>query len=356
MNKKFAPWLGLLLGIFISCSLAALFSENPWHVFKVLATSFFNSKFDFGLTLFYTTCLIFSGLAFAIPMKAGLFHIGSEGQILLAAMVAAYFGSAQFSLASTAPVTLTFIIIFAGTLCSGILAALILAFFKLVKQAHEVVVAIMLNFIFAALTTWLTVNYMQNPNSQNPETGLILLLLWIFENDFLKIYFEKSAVSSFLIVAVASCLILYLIEKKTLLGYQIRAYGINPLAADRIGISAGKILILTLGLAGFFSALVALTEVLGNTFQYKIGFSPQYGFLGIAVALLARQHFIGIIGSAFLMACLHKGASDLDLETNFLTRDFSRVLQAIIIFSVAASYFLFNRAARPIKVPKEKVL
>ncbi len=356
MNKKLAPWLGLLLGIFISCSLAALFSENPWHVFKILATSFFNSKFDFGLTLFYTTCLIFSGLAFAIPMKAGLFHIGSEGQILLAAMVAAYLGSAQFSLATTSPVLITLVLIFAGTLVSGILAALVLAFFKLVKQAHEVVVAIMLNFILAALTTWLTVNYMQNPNSQNPETGLILPPLRFFESDFLKTYFENSAVSSFLIVAVASCVVLYFVEKKTLIGYQIRAYGINPAAADRIGISAGKILILTLGLAGFFSALVSLTEVLGNTFQYKIGFSPQYGFLGIAVALLARQNFMGIIGSAFLMACLHKGASDLDMETDFLTRDFSRVLQAIIIFSVAASYFIFNRASRPAKVPKVKAL
>jgi simple sugar transport system permease protein len=77
---------------------------------------------------------------------------------------------------------------------------------------------------------------------------------------------------------------------------------------------------------------VGLTEVLGNSFQYKIGFSPQYGFLGIAVSLLAEQNFVGIIGSAFLMACLHKGASDLDLETEHLTRDFSRVLQAIIIF------------------------
>ena len=96
----------------------------------------------------------------------------------------------------------------------------------------------------------------------------------------------------------------------------------------------------SMGMAGIFSAFVALNEVLGNSFQYKIGFSPQYGFLGIAVALLARQNSLGILFSAFLMACLHKGASDLDLETQYLTRDFSKVLQALIIFSVAASYYL----------------
>ncbi|MEQ1724049.1 MAG: ABC transporter permease [Pseudobdellovibrio sp.] len=340
--KKFAPWFGLITGIVISCLLALLFNENPWHVFKILATSFFNSKFDFGLTLFYTTCLIFSGLAFVIPMKAGLFHIGSEGQIILSALVAAYLGSAivPFDNSYSLAASLLFIII--TTLICGALSALVIAFFKLFKQAHEVVVAIMLNFIFAAIATWITVNHLQNPASQNPESTPINSAFQFLQNDFLKTYFENSAVSSFLIVAIVSCILLYIFETKTLLGYQLRAYGRNPHAAQRIGISSTKILCLSLGLAGMFSAFVGLTEVLGNSFQYKIGFSPQYGFLGIAVALLARENFIGIIGSAFLMACLHKGASDLDLETNYLTRDFSRVLQAIIIFSVAASYFLFS--------------
>lgn len=344
--KNLAPWFGLILGILISCSLSWFFNESPWHVFKILATSFFNTRFDLGLTLFYTTCLIFSGLAFAIPMKAGLFHIGSEGQILLSALVASYLGSSILPYSNSFSIFFSFLFIVFVTLTSGSLAALVLAFFKLFRRAHEVVVAIMLNFIFAALTTWITVNHLQNPDSQNPETALISPSLQFLKNDFLKTYFDNSAVSSFLIVAIISCVILYFLEKKTLIGYQIRAFGLNPQAAGRIGISSGKILILCLGLAGLFSAFVALTEVYGNTFQYKIGFSPQYGFLGIAVALLARQNFIGIIGSAFLMACLHKGASDLDLETNYLTRDFSRVLQAIIIFSVAASYYLFSRKTK----------
>jgi general nucleoside transport system permease protein len=344
--KNLAPWLGLVFGLILSCSLALLFKENPWHVFKVLSTSFFNSRFDFGLTLFYTTCLIFSGLAFAIPMKAGLFHIGAEGQILLSALLAAYLGSALIPFNN--PVSLGFTVFFIMfiTLLSGALSASILAVFKLFRQSHEVVVAIMLNFIFAAFTTWATVNHLQNPNSQNPETALIAAPFQFMQNDFLKKYFDNSAVSSFLIVAVLACFVLHFLESKTLLGYQIRAYGQNTHAATRIGINSKKILFITFGLAGAFSACVGLTEVFGNTFQYKIGFSPQYGFLGIAVALLAQQNFLGIIGSAFLMACLHKGASDLDLETDFLTRDFSRVLQAIIIFSVAASYYVFSRSQR----------
>lgn len=341
--RVFAPWIGLFFGILISCLLALLFKENPLHILKVLTTSFFNSKFDLGLTLFYTTCLIFSALSFSIPMKAGLFHIGAEGQIIFSALVAAYLGSLWVPFGNTSSVIFTFILISLITILSGILGAFVLAFFKILRQAHEVVVAIMMNFIFAAITTWMTVNYLQNPNSQNPETAQITSALQFLKSDILKKYFDDSAVSLFLVVAVISCLVLAFIEKNTLIGYQIRAFGSNSIAAQRISINSRSMLMLSLGLAGTFSALVGLTEVFGNTYQFKIGFSPQYGFLGIAVALLARQNFIGIIGSSFLMACLHKGASDLDLETEFLTRDFSRILQAIIIFSVAASYYLFSR-------------
>jgi len=337
-----APWLGLLIGLAVSCLLALLFKENPLHVLKVLSTGFMASKFDLGLTLFYTTCLIFSGLAFSIPMKAGLFHIGSEGQIIASALVIAALGNLMVPHAGALSVLLTLLLAVLLTLSTGAAAALLIGLFKIYRQAHEVVVAIMLNFILAALATWATIHHLQNPDSQNPETGLINESFRFLQNDFLKVYFDNSAVSIFLLLAIFCCSLLYFLEKRTVFFYRMKAYGQNSAAAERIHIGQIQSAGLALVLAGFFSALVGLTEVMGNTFQYKIGFSPQYGFLGIAVALLARQNFIGILGSAFLMACLHKGASDLDLETEYLTRDFSKVLQAIIIFSVAASYTLFN--------------
>ncbi len=345
--RHLAPWLGLLAGLIISCTLSLFFKENPWHVFQILTTSFMNSKFDFGLTLFYTTCLIFTGLSFSVPLKAGLFHIGSEGQILFSAFMAAYLGIVlKFDFLISLPILIT------GTLLTGFICSSIISIFKIFRNAHEVVVAIMLNFILAALSTWLTVNYIPNPDSQNPETALIQPSLQFLKNDFLKNYFDQSAVSSLFLVAVMVCLAVHFFETKSMTGYRLKAFGENPQAAERIGISKAKMIFLSMGLAGFFSALVSLNEVLGNSFQYKIGFSPQYGFLGIAVALLARQNAIGIIFSAFLMACLHKGASDLDLETQFLTRDFSKILQAFIIFAVAASYYGVEKISfRRKKVP-----
>lgn len=333
-----APWIGLLLGLIISCGLSFFFNENPFNVFKILTTSFFNSRFDLGLTLFYTTCLIFSGLAFSIPLKTGLFHIGSEGQILFSAFIAAWIGS-QWHWPFW-PLMIGLVVI---TLVTGVICSSIITFFKIYRGSHEVVVAIMLNFTLASLSTWLTVHYLQNPESQNPETAVIQPHLQFLKNDFLKTYFDQSPVSVFFLIAIFCCFILYYLEQKTNWGYKVLCYGVNPRAAERLLIKKEQILTFSLGLAGFFSAMVSLTEVIGNSFQFKIGFSPQYGFLGIAVALLARQNFIGIIFSSFLMACLHKGASDLDLETAHLTRDYSKILQALIIFSVAASYFLIQK-------------
>ncbi|MGZ3691254.1 MAG: hypothetical protein ACXVAX_07110, partial [Pseudobdellovibrio sp.] len=128
--KKLAPWFGLIFGIAISCLLSIFFKEDPLHILKVLATSFFASKFDLGLTLFYTTCLIFSGLAFAVPMKAGLFHIGSEGQILFSALTAAYLGTAIVPFNNSFSFVISVAVIILTTLVSGALSAMLIAGFK----------------------------------------------------------------------------------------------------------------------------------------------------------------------------------------------------------------------------------
>lgn len=335
----YSSLIGFFVGVALSSILVLLFKENPGNVLKVLSGSFLQSKFDMGLTLFYTTCFAFAGLAFSIPFKAGLFHIGTEGQIVLSAMIAAVMGI----ILPPSLGAFGIIIICLVTMIVGVLAAQTIAFFKVYKQGHEVVVAIMLNFIFAAIATYVILQNYQNTESQNPESALINPAFQAAKVDGLKVFFENSAVSSFLLLAVLSCFAVWFFETKTKWGMELKAFGENPTAAARMGISAKKVNFLALGIAGFFSSLVGLTEVLGSTFQYKVGFSPAYGFLGIVVALLAQGHPIGILFSSFIMAVLHKGASDLDLETQFLTRDFSKVLQAIIIFCVAGAVYLNHR-------------
>jgi simple sugar transport system permease protein len=115
--------------------------------------------------------------------------------------------------------------------------------------------------------------------------------------------------------------------------------GQNETAAALSGISPRLIKIMAMTIAGALAGMVALNEVMGSSGKFRLGFSADYGFVGIAVALLARNNPLGILISALLFGALQKGAADLDLETTYITRDFARILQAVIIFSVVGFHF-----------------
>ena len=116
----------------------------------------------------------------------------------------------------------------------------------------------------------------------------------------------------------------------------MRAVGQSEPAARAAGINPGKIRIIAMSVAGGLAGLVGVGEVLGNAGKFRLGFSSEYGFIGIAVALLGRNQPVGVVASALLFGALHKGAADLDLETEHVTRELSLILQALIILSVSA--------------------
>jgi len=137
-------------------------------------------------------------------------------------------------------------------------------------------------------------------------------------------------------VALLVAALVWLLLWRTTLGFEIRGVGQNEAAARAAGIDAGRIRIIALCAAGGIAGLVGLAEVLGNAGRFRVGFSPEYGFIGIAVALLGRNRPVGVVIAALLFGALHKGAADLDLETEHITRELSLVLQALIILSVSA--------------------
>jgi simple sugar transport system permease protein len=101
-------------------------------------------------------------------------------------------------------------------------------------------------------------------------------------------------------------------------------------------VNVAKIRIIAFSVAGGLAGLVGVAEVLGNSGRFKVGFSPEYGFMGIAVALLGRNQPLGVLAAALLFGALHKGTADLDMETEHVTHELSLVLQALIILSVSA--------------------
>jgi len=329
MKKTFA---GFFLGLALALSLTLLAGENPFHIGKILFNSAFGSIYDLGLTLFYTTPLIFCGLSVALAFHAGLFNIGGEGQLTIATLTAAAVGvllpNIHFPLAP--------IIALVAALIAGAFWGFIAGWLRAVRGSHEVIVTIMLNFIAAGLASWFTLQVIPNPNSQNPETAMVGTGYLLKDYDLVAKFFPDTPVSAALVVAIFVAIAVWVLLWKTTFGYELRAVGYNPEAAQRAGISEKRIRIIAMCLAGALAGFVALGEVMGSSGQFKIGFSADYGFIGIAVALLAQNNPIGVIFAAFLMGALHKGASDLDLETTTITRDFSKIIQSLIILGVAS--------------------
>lgn len=334
--KSFSkPLLGLVIGLVISLSLAAFAGESPVHVFLVLIKSAFGSPYDLGLALFYTTSLIFTGLSVCIAFHSGLFNIGAEGQLNVATLSAAWFA---VSFPEISPYLAPWIAMLVGV-CAGGLWGFFPGWLKAARGSHEVIVTMMMNFIAAAITSYVTLEIIKNPDSQNPETKLVPEAYSMKSFDFVQNYFKDSPANLSLIFALVLAVLAYLFLYKTVWGFEIRASGQNQKASEVAGIKPARNQIIAMVIAGGIAGMVCLNEVMGSSLRYKIGFSPDYGFVGIAVALLARNNPLGIVASAFLFGILQKGASDLDLETATITRDFARIIQAIIIFSVAGIYF-----------------
>lgn len=322
------PVLAGLVGLLAGVGLTWFSGENPVHVATVLFNGALGSSYSFGMTIFYTTPLIFTGLAVALPFHAGLFNIGAEGQLLMGSLAAAVCGilmpegSGLFAAAAGAIV---------GFFVAGAFGA-IPGWIRARRGGHEVISTIMLNFVAAGITSWAVLYHFKSPDTQNPETEHIAASMMMKPFAI----FDGAPVTMAFPVAILVSIAVWFLLKKTVFGFEVEATGQNPEAARVNGIDVARVRILSLAIAGGLAGLVGLAEVFGNAGRFKIGFSADYGFVGIPVALLARCHPIGVIFSAFLFGGLHKGASELDLETDFVTRDVSYLIQAMVILAVSA--------------------
>ncbi|MGZ3687464.1 MAG: ABC transporter permease [Bdellovibrionota bacterium] len=322
------PLLAVTLGLTLGLLVTYVAGESPGHVLAILAKSAFGSRYDFGMTLFYATPLVFTGLSVAVAFHCGLFNIGGEGQLTMGALAAAAVGACFPAL----PWPLAPFVATLAAFGAGAFWGFIPGWLRARRGSHEVINTIMLNFIAAGLASWVTLHLLRNFDTQNPETrpvgpGYLIQHLAAFGD---------APVSTAIFLALGVVIIYAIFFSRTALGFEIRAVGQSEPAARAGGIDAARTQILAMTLAGGVAGLVGVGEVLGNAGRFKPGFSPDYGFIGIAVALLGRNRPLGIVASALLFGALHKGAGDLDLETENVTRDLSMILQALVILSVSA--------------------
>lgn len=336
------PVVAVLAAFAVGALFVLAIGDSPLQTYRLLLGSAFVWPEGVGWTLFLATPLIFTGLAVSVGLRAGLLNIGVEGQLYVAAFAAAWTGItfAAWPAAVLVPACLLAAVA-GGAFWAGIPGVLKARF-----GSHEVINTIMMNFIAVALLGYLTQYHYRTPGDAIMQTAPI------GEHAFLPRLAsmvpglaERVPLNVSFLLALVACVLVYVLLWHTTWGYELRATGSNPAAAEYGGISVRRQIILGMAISGALAAGVGINEVLGYRHRYYDGFSDNYGFAGIAVALLGRTHPLGVLFAALLFAVLNRGAIPVDAFTPHVSRDIVQILQAVIILFVAAEA-LFRDAFR----------
>ncbi len=326
------PLLSLVLAGIVSSLIVGALGENPLHIARVMLSGSLGSLRAIANTLEEATPLVLTGLCVAVAMKAGLFNIGGEGQLVIGGFVAAWAGVRLIGL--NAPLHVALCLLLAGA--AGSLWALIAGGLRVRFGAHEVINTIMLNYIAFILTNYLVgIPYFKKPG-QIPQTEDVLTTALLPRLTFI---YKYTRLNIGFLIAIACGIALYVILTRTTVGLEIRSVGFNPDASRACGISVGRVMMLSMAISGFLAGLAGAERVLGVHQHFISPFPFGYGFAGVAVALLGRNHPAGVILAALFFGALASGGAQVDISTG-VPRELVVVIQAVVIIFVACEYMI----------------
>ncbi len=330
-----APLVAITLALGAGAVFIAMIGESPSAIYGLMAREAFGTGYGFGQTLFRATPLLFTGLAVALAFRAGLFNIGVESQMLMGGLAAALVGAH-----AGLPGPLLLIASLAAAIAAGALWGAVPGLLKARFGAHEVINTIMLNFIAFSLVSWLGrrlfVEATLRTPTIDPAAGLARL-------DVFAPALRGAPVNLSLALGVLLAVVVGVLLFRTRIGYDLRAIGANPSAAAYGGISIGGAQVLAMTLSGAVAGLGGVNFVLGYKGYFELGFTGGAGFLGIAVALLGRNHPLGVVIAALFFGALSYGGL---VANQRVPRELVDVLEALVILFAISAQAVLERVSR----------
>ncbi|MBV6521666.1 MAG: hypothetical protein MNPFHGCM_01810 [Gemmatimonadaceae bacterium] len=332
-----APLLALLIAAVVGDALILTFGQSPAAVYRLLVDGTLGNAYGIGQVIYKATTLACTGMAVALGLRAGLFNIGAEGQLAMGGFAAAVVG---LLLPVGTPALLAVPVCLAGAALGGAAVGAVPGVLKARFGAHEVIVTIMLNFIVLAFLNWIVATRLHVPeqlHTPDIRAGAIGRLAGAFPA------FHGSAANWTILVALAAAGFMAWHLFRTRQGYELRAVGLQPAAAESGGVHVGRVWLRTMTLAGAIAGLGGTNFVLGYKQYYEEGFAAGAGFIGIAVALVGRNHPVGVLLASLLFAVLSQGG----LAVNAVVpKQMVDVLTAVVIIAVAVTVPEMQRLVR----------
>ena len=308
LEPKLAPSLAVTLlfplaaiatTLVLTSMLVLVAGASPLSVFYLVAKGAAGSQFALMETLTRATPLIFTGLAIAVAFRAKLWNIGAEAQLYIGGVVTVVLGTGTLPLPSVVLIP----VIMVAVMAAGALLLLGPAVLKTRFGVDEVVTTLLLNFIVLLFVSMLLEGVLKDPMGLGwPQSQKV-----IAEAQLPRLIQGKRLHYGF-VIAVVSAVLIWVVMKKTVLGYEMRAVGHNPEGARFVGILVNRTLMKTALLSGGLAALAGFSEVSGLKGNLTLDLSPGYGYTGIVVAMLAMLNPLGVIASAIFVAGIFVGA------------------------------------------------
>jgi len=359
--KPLPRWIDVGLIPVINVSIALLVSglvimavgEDPLEAVQIMVSGALGYEEGIGYTLYYATNFIFTGLAVAVAFHAGLFNIGGEGQAYIGGLGV---GLAMLLFDASLPAFLLIPVAIAAAALFGGMYAAVPAYLQAYRGSHIVITTIMFNFIASAIMVYLMVNVLIKPGQQSPESrefaeaAQIPFMHEAF--DWFGVSISHSPLNLSIVWAAICCVLLWFFIWRSKWGYEIRAVGFNETAATYAGIKPARVIMLSMCISGALAGMVGLNEIIGVQHRLLLNFTAGYGFTGIAVSLMGRNHPFGIVLASLLFGILYQGGAELAFEVPSITREMVVAIQGfVILFSGALAYMItpwmtrfYNRA------------
>jgi len=330
------PVGAVLATLLLSSLLVLAAGASPFSVFALVVKGAAGSQFALVETLTRATPLIFTGLAVAVAFRAKLWNIGAEAQLYAGAVVTVVLGTGALPLPS--PILIPLIMI--AAMAAG--AALLLgpAILKTRFGVDEVVTTLLLNFIMLLFVSMLLEGVLKDPMGLGwPQSQRV-----IADAQLPRLIQGKRLHLGFLI-AIASAVIVWIVMKKTTLGYEMRAVGHNAEAARFAGIPVNPVLMKTALLSGGLAALAGFSEVAGLKGNLTLDLSPGFGYTGIVVAMLAMLNPLGVVASAIFVAAIFVGADAMS-RTAGVPSYIAEVMVATALLTMVVAIMLMRFKVR----------
>jgi len=324
LERAYPQIIAILLAFLVGAVVLVATGHSPQDAYIAMLSGAFGDKYGIGQTFTQATPIIFTALAFLFAFKCGLFNIGAEGQLIVGAFAAALAGISFGDVPAFIHIPMALL---AGALAGG-LWGLMPAILKTRLGAHEVITTMMLSYVATYLTS-----YMVNYPFKAP--GWVAQTVPIAASAELPRILSPTQLSASIFIAVAFAGLIFYCLQRTAFGYAVRATGLNPPAAESGGINVKREMILALVISGAIAGLGGAGEVLGVHRRFIDGFSPGYGWDGLAVALVGGLHPVGVILAAILFGALRSGGMTMTRITG-VPLDIVIILQALVVLFVTA--------------------